>query len=85
MLRVIRKLATLLPVDIQSTCLAAHALPPEYKDRAEDYIDFICDTLLPIVARKNWRMPLTHSVSTLRSPSTSRANFDAAQALGFAG
>ncbi|MEV9455000.1 imidazolonepropionase, partial [Klebsiella pneumoniae] len=52
MLRVIRKLATLLPVDIQSTCLAAHALPPEYKDRAEDYIDFICDTLLPIVARE---------------------------------
>ena len=52
MLRVIRKLATLLPVDIQSTCLAAHALPPEYKDRAEDYIDFICDTLLPIGARE---------------------------------
>jgi imidazolonepropionase len=33
MLRVIRTLATRLPVDIKSTCLAAHALPPEYKDR----------------------------------------------------
>jgi hypothetical protein len=75
MLRVIRKLATLLPVDIQSTCLAAHALPPEYKDRAEDYIDFICDTLLPIVARENWRMPLTHSVSTLRSPQHKSSEF----------
>jgi imidazolonepropionase len=52
MLRVIRALATRLPVDIVSTCLAAHALPPEYKDRADAYISLVCDTLLPIVARE---------------------------------
>ena len=83
MLRVIRKLATLLPVDIQSTCLAAHALPPEYKDRAEDYIDFICDTLLPIVAREKLADAVDAFCEHLAfSPAQVERIFDAAQALG---
>lgn len=53
MLRVIRRLGHMLPVEVKSTCLAAHALPPEFKGRADDYIDLICDTLLPIVASEN--------------------------------
>ena len=38
MLRAARKLATLRPVRIRTTWLAAHALPPEYAERAKDYI-----------------------------------------------
>lgn len=53
MLRVIRRLGNMLPVEVKSTCLAAHALPPEFKGRADDYIQLICDTLLPVVAREN--------------------------------
>nr|WP_259228912.1 imidazolonepropionase [Rahnella sp. BIGb0603] len=53
MLRVIRRLGVILPVEVKSTCLAAHALPPEFKGRADDYIDLICDTLLPVVASEN--------------------------------
>ena len=53
MLRVIRRLATLLPVEVKSTCLAAHALPPEFKGHADEYIDLICNTLLPAVADEN--------------------------------
>lgn len=50
MLRVIRQISTILPVKITSTCLAAHALPPEYKNDSDAYIQFICDTLLPQLA-----------------------------------
>ncbi|QLK61079.1 imidazolonepropionase [Enterobacteriaceae bacterium Kacie_13] len=53
MLRVIRRLGHMLPVEVKSTCLAAHALPPEFKDRPDDYIQLICDTLLPAVAQEN--------------------------------
>lgn len=49
-LRVIRRLGDTLPVTVRSTCLAAHALPPEYKDRADDYIDLICNEMLPALA-----------------------------------
>ncbi|KAA8560121.1 Imidazolonepropionase [Pseudomonas extremaustralis] len=50
LLRVIRRLGDVLPVSVRATCLAAHALPPEYKDRADDYIDHICTEMLPALA-----------------------------------
>ncbi|MFP3515817.1 imidazolonepropionase [Pseudomonas sp. SIMBA_077] len=49
-LRVIRRLGEELPVTVRSTCLAAHALPPEYEDRADDYIEHICAQMLPVLA-----------------------------------
>lgn len=39
MLRVARRLAQERDVSIQTTWLAAHAIPPEYKGRADAYID----------------------------------------------
>jgi imidazolonepropionase len=53
MLRVARQLGEKLPVTVRSTCLAAHALPPEYKDRADDYIAHICGEMLPALAAEN--------------------------------
>ena len=50
MLRVVRRLGEALPVSVRATCLAAHALPPEYKDRADDYIEHICADMLPALA-----------------------------------
>ena len=50
MLRVARRLGQELPVSVRATCLAAHALPPEYKDRADDYIQHICSEMLPALA-----------------------------------
>ena len=50
LLRVIRRLGETLPVSVRATCLAAHALPPEYKDRADAYIDHICNEMLPALA-----------------------------------
>ena len=40
------------PVDIVPTFLGAHALPPEYSGRPDDYIDFLIDTVLPVVAER---------------------------------
>ena len=50
LLQVIRRLGEQLPVTVQATCLAAHALPPEYAGRADDYISHICDEMLPALA-----------------------------------
>ncbi|WP_236247684.1 imidazolonepropionase [Pseudomonas mosselii] len=50
MLRVVRRLGEELPVTVRSTCLAAHALPPEYAGKADDYIDHICEQMLPALA-----------------------------------
>ncbi|MBC3423975.1 imidazolonepropionase [Pseudomonas sp. RW3S2] len=50
MLRVARRIAEELPVTVRATCLAAHALPPEYAGRADDYITHVCDEMLPALA-----------------------------------
>lgn len=52
MLRVARRLGEELPLTVRSTCLAAHALPPEYAGRADDYIAHICDQMLPALAEE---------------------------------
>jgi imidazolonepropionase len=50
MLRVARKVAQDLPVDVRTTFLGAHALPPEFAGRADDYIDDVCTHMLPALA-----------------------------------
>ena len=39
MLRAARRIAEKRPVRVRTTHLAAHAIPPEFADRADDYID----------------------------------------------
>ena len=50
MLRVARRVGELLPVTVRTTFLGAHALPPEYAGRADDYIDMLCSEMLPALA-----------------------------------
>ena len=50
MLRVARRLGQAFPVTVRTTLLAAHTLPPEYRDRPEDYIDTIAREWLPELA-----------------------------------
>jgi imidazolonepropionase len=42
MLRAVRRIAAERPVEVKSTFLGAHAVPADYKDRADAYIDDVC-------------------------------------------
>jgi imidazolonepropionase len=46
-LRVARALGKRLSINVRTTLLAAHAVPPEFKDRPDDYINSVCDEILP--------------------------------------
>lgn len=50
MLRVIRSLKKISPLQIVSTFLGAHAIPAEYKGRQEDYVDLIISEMIPMLA-----------------------------------
>lgn len=45
MLRVARQLGQMLGIGVRTTYLAAHALPAEFKDRPDDYIDAVVEWL----------------------------------------
>ncbi|HKP69194.1 MAG TPA: imidazolonepropionase [Pyrinomonadaceae bacterium] len=47
MLDVIADLDKSHPIDVVTTFLAAHAVPPEFKENADAYVDLICDEMLP--------------------------------------
>jgi len=50
MLRVARRIGDELGIDVRTTFLALHALPPEYADRRDDYVTLVCDSMLPALA-----------------------------------
>ncbi len=52
MLRVARRLGELRPVRVLTTLLGAHALPPEYAGRADDYVSLVCNEMIPAAARE---------------------------------
>jgi imidazolonepropionase len=39
-----------VPVRVTTTLLAAHAVPPEFEGRADDYITHVCEAILPAAA-----------------------------------
>ncbi len=43
-----RQLATIRPLDVRTTLLAAHAVPPEHS--ADDYIRLVCEEMIPAAA-----------------------------------
>jgi imidazolonepropionase len=50
MLRAARALGERRPVRIATTFLGAHALPPEFAGRADDYVAAVADEMLPVIA-----------------------------------
>ena len=48
-LRVARELGKHHHVDVKTTFLGAHAIPPEYKDDVEGYVDLVINEMLPAV------------------------------------
>jgi imidazolonepropionase len=50
MLRVARRIGRELGIGVRTSFLGLHALPPEYKDRRDDYVALACDEMLPALA-----------------------------------
>ncbi len=50
-LRVNRKLDEEHPIDVVSTFLGAHAIPPEFKENPDEYVDMIIKEMIPRVAK----------------------------------
>jgi len=53
LLRVARELGKHHHVDVKTTFLGAHAIPPEYKDDAEGYVNLVINEMLPAVIEEN--------------------------------
>lgn len=49
-LNVARRLAADCAVDVRTTLLAAHVLPPEFVDRSDAYVDYVCREMIPAIA-----------------------------------
>ena len=52
-LRVIKRLKEASDVTIKATFLGAHALPKEFKDNKDWYMDLVIDEMLPKIAKEN--------------------------------
>jgi imidazolonepropionase len=52
-LEVIKALNEKHPMDIVPTFMGAHAIPPEYQGRGDEFIDMLCDEIIPVVKEKN--------------------------------
>ena len=50
MLRVIRRIKESVPIEVRATFLGAHAVGRAYRGRQSQYVDLICDEMLPAVA-----------------------------------
>lgn len=83
MLRVARRLGEVLPVTVKTTCLAAHALPPEYAGCADDYIEVVCTEILPALAAEGLVDAVDAFCEHLAfSPAQVERVFQAARGLG---
>lgn len=52
-LRVMKKLEDMQPIDIVRTFLGAHSLPPEYKGRADEFLNFLIKEVMPDIKKED--------------------------------
>jgi imidazolonepropionase len=81
-LRVARRLGRELALTVRATCLAAHALPPEFDGRADDYIAAVCAWLPALFAEGLVDAVDAFCERIAFSPAQTRKVFAAARALG---
>ena len=51
-LKVLNELNSTHPIDIVSTFMGAHAIPIEYKKKADEYVDYLCKVVIPEIAKQ---------------------------------
>ena len=83
MLRVARLLGSTAPVSVKTTFLGAHAIPEEYRGRADQYIDFVAGEVLPAAADAGLADAVDVFCEVIGfSPAQTMRVFDAAKARG---
>lgn len=82
-LRVARRLGELRGVTVRTTFLGAHALPPEYTGRSQDYVALVCREMLPALATEGLIDAVDVFCERIAfSLAETEQVFEAAQALG---
>ena len=81
-LAVARRLGRELALTVRTTCLSAHALPPEFAGRADDYIDAVCAWLPALHEAKLVDAVDAFCERIAFSVAQTRRVFEAARALG---
>ncbi|WP_292343680.1 imidazolonepropionase [Mesorhizobium sp.] len=82
-LRAARRLDGERPVTVRTTCLAAHALPPEAKGDKDAFIDLVAGTILPAIAAEDLADAVDGFCEGIAfSPEQIARVFDKAKALG---
>jgi len=83
MLRIARLLGEHHPVDVKTSFLGAHALPPEFKDNSDGYIDLVCGEMMQAVVDENLADAVDVFCESVGfSLSQTRRVFEAAKAHG---
>ena len=81
MLKVAKQISENLPVSIVTTYLVAHTVPKEYRSNPDDYVQFICDQVIPVVAKQRLATCVDVFCESIGfSPAQCRKIFEAAKA-----
>lgn len=82
-LRAARKLGRERPVTIKTTFLGAHALPHEYSNNSDGYIENVCDRMIPAIAAEGLADAVDAFCEGIGfTPAQTRRVFEAAKAHG---
>jgi imidazolonepropionase len=82
-LRVARQLGAMKDVDVRTTLLAAHAVPPGFPGGADAYIDHVCAETIPAAAHQALADAVDAFCETLAfTPAQTRRVFQAARSCG---
>jgi imidazolonepropionase len=85
LLRVARRLGSDLGITVRTTYLGAHVVPPEFAERRGEYLDLVCETMLPRVARNELADAVDVFCDTIAfSPAETARVLETAQRLGLA-
>lgn len=84
-LQVIKKLTENFPITVCPTFLGAHALPPEYQNKPDEYIDYLCEKVIPEIAKQNLATAIDAFCETIGfTPTQVERIFNAAHKYGLA-
>ena len=75
MLRVIRRIRESVPLEVRATFLGAHAVARAYRGRQGEYVDLVCNEMLPAVAAEGLPISSTSSATKVFSRSKRRPVF----------